>query len=228
MTLQTNPGGYASEMIADRFQVMSSVIGKTFFVSDVSLPDMVVRGTDGNILKFNSIEEAKFYILSFTSHEDQAITEQSKAWKRKVNMTNATARATKELKNARKAAAAADAQLDGANGMIPAKPAKKIAALRASAAPKKTEGKVIDLKPGKAAKPVASKPAKSGALPAREDGEGSGAYIRRLLRGGVTSTEAILEAVHAQFPGSKAKASDVSWNKGKMKKDGETLPNKAA
>lgn len=56
-------------------------------------------------------------------------------------------------------------------------------------------------------------------LPSRNEGEGSGAYIRRLLALGA-STEAILERIHAQFPGSKATASDVSYNKNKFKKDG--------
>lgn len=55
----------------------------------------------------------------------------------------------------------------------------------------------------------AKKAAKSGGSPK----VGSGAFIRELLAKD-WSTEDILEAVHKKFPGSKAKASDVSWNRG--------------
>jgi hypothetical protein len=54
-------------------------------------------------------------------------------------------------------------------------------------------------------------------LPDRDEGEGSGAYIRRLLGLGAAD-DAILERVHAQFPGSKATKSDVAYNKAKLKK----------
>jgi hypothetical protein len=228
MNLQINPDGYASELIADRFQIMSSLVGGTFYLVDLTLSssDLLVRDTKGDIIRFISIEEAKTYILSFTSHENQDTNTSSKAWKRNLNMKNATAKATRELNEARKAAKAADAQLDGETGMIPAKPAKKIAALRAAAGPAKTAGKVVDLKPAKAAaKPT---PGKVVNVPKVNPGEGSGAYIRRLLMAGITVNEVILEAVHTQFPDSKAKASDISWNKGKLKKDGVTLPTKAA
>jgi hypothetical protein len=218
--LQTNPGGYASELISDRFQIMSSVIGDTFYVCDLEATDMVFRGTDGLICRFNSIEEAKNFVLTFTSHADPATTDPStKEYRRKQMIVTATARAMKELNAARKAAKSADAQLDKKDtDMVPAKASKKITALRASAAPAKKAAadKVVNLKPGK------------NVLPRRTDGEGSGAYIRRLLVAGHLDTDAILEAVHAQFPGSKAKASDVAWNKGKLKKDGVTLPSKAA
>lgn len=60
-------------------------------------------------------------------------------------------------------------------------------------------------------------------LPDRDPGEGSGAYIRRLLGLGA-ETDAILERVHAQFPGSKATKSDVAYNRNKMKRDGEAAP----
>lgn len=50
-------------------------------------------------------------------------------------------------------------------------------------------------------------------------GEGSGAYIRRCLAAGFGDDE-ILASVHASFPGSKAKKSDISWNKGKLRKEG--------
>jgi hypothetical protein len=57
-------------------------------------------------------------------------------------------------------------------------------------------------------------------LPPRTPGEGSGAYIRRLLMAGHNDSNAILAAVHAQFEGSKAAQSDINWNKGKLKKEG--------
>jgi site-specific DNA-cytosine methylase len=55
--------------------------------------------------------------------------------------------------------------------------------------------------------------------PDKEVSEGSGAYMRRLLVAGFQTPE-ILEAVHRQFPGSKAGPSDVAYNKNKLKKDG--------
>lgn len=45
---------------------------------------------------------------------------------------------------------------------------------------------------------------------------GSGARIRELLSAG-RSTGEILETIHQEFPGSKATASDVSWNKRKLR-----------
>lgn len=56
-------------------------------------------------------------------------------------------------------------------------------------------------------------------LPDKDEGEGSGAYMRRLLAAGAAD-DAILERVHAQFPGSKATKSDVAYNKAKLRKDG--------
>jgi site-specific DNA-cytosine methylase len=46
---------------------------------------------------------------------------------------------------------------------------------------------------------------------------GSGAFIRGLLAEGRLSTAQILERVHAEFPGSKATAADVSWNKRELR-----------
>lgn len=52
---------------------------------------------------------------------------------------------------------------------------------------------------------------------------GSGARIRELIMKGVDS-EKILATIHKEFPGSKAKASDVSWNRGKLKAEGAKIP----
>jgi hypothetical protein len=221
---QTDRDGSVPEVILDRFQVMTSVVGQSYYVSDLTLSDMVVRGTDGLILRFNSVDEAKKFIFSFASHENAATTSSSKPakWRTKMAKTVATARATKELAEARKAAKAADAQLDGKDTkMVPAKAAKKITALRASAGPK-----VVPMTPkgGRPAKAATTAKAAGSELPKVLEGEGSGAYIRRLLKAGFVDTAAILKAVHAQFEGSKAKASDVSWNKGKLKKDEGWVP----
>ena len=78
-----------------------------------------------------------------------------------------------------------------------------------------------------AAKAAGPPPKTITGLPPRDPGEGSGAYIRRLLLLGA-APDAILERVHAQFPGSKATASDVAYNKGKLKKDGLWPANGAA
>ena len=61
-----------------------------------------------------------------------------------------------------------------------------------------------------------------------EAGEGSGAYMRRLMRSGHDDSAVILAAVHANFPGSKAGPSDVAWNRVKVRKeDGGAPPPKA-
>lgn len=53
-----------------------------------------------------------------------------------------------------------------------------------------------------------------------QDGEGSGAFIRRLWLTGLHTPDAILGFVHAGFAGSKAKRSDVYWNYKKLLTDG--------
>jgi len=54
----------------------------------------------------------------------------------------------------------------------------------------------------------------------------NGCYIRSLLmRGGKSATtESILELVKKHYPDSKAKASDVSWNRQKLRNAGKKLP----
>jgi len=225
MPAQINPGGYASELIADRFQVFSSNVGGTFYVVDLSLNDMVVR-REGNIIRFGSIEEARQFISTFTGLEASDTNMKSE---RKTDMTKVMTK--KALIAARKAADAADKTIGKGESMSETQVKGKISAMRAKASATPAPGKVVDLKPvvkpsikpAKATKPVA------GALPNKTDGEGSGAYIRRLLKAGFVDTNAILEAVHANFAGSKAKPSDVAWNKGKLKKDeGWVPPAKAA
>lgn len=66
---------------------------------------------------------------------------------------------------------------------------------------------------------VTAKPAAAeGKTPGRKPGVG--AYIRELLLEGKLDTTAILAKVATKFPESKAGPSDVSWNKGKLKRDG--------
>lgn len=52
---------------------------------------------------------------------------------------------------------------------------------------------------------------------------GSGVRIRELLMKGKDADE-ILSIIHKEFPGSKATKSDVSWNKGRLKREGAKLP----
>ena len=63
-----------------------------------------------------------------------------------------------------------------------------------------------------------SPPIAANAMATRQPDEGSGAFIRRLLKAGMDDA-AILAAVHSQFDGSKASKSDINWNKGKLKKE---------
>lgn len=50
-----------------------------------------------------------------------------------------------------------------------------------------------------------------------------GTYIRSMIMAGKT-TPVILEQVAKHYPDSSAKASDVSWNKGKLKAAGKKIP----
>jgi hypothetical protein len=229
---QINPDGYASPVIEDRFQIMSSLVGGTFFVVDLSLKDdMVVRGDKEDILRFDSEKDAEFFILSYATNEKPATTSSSKrATERNKTMAKkvATALAIKELTAARKSAKAMDTQI-GEKDMVPATAAKKIGALRAkvSAAPVKTAAPKVEAKvtAKTSAKVVPLKAKTNGtSLPNREDGEGSGAYIRRMLKAGYLDTPTLLAAVHAQFEGSKAGPSDISWNKNKLKGEGWVPP----
>lgn len=52
---------------------------------------------------------------------------------------------------------------------------------------------------------------------------GSGERIREMLVEGL-HPEKILEVIHKEFLGSKASKSDVSWNKGKLRKEGVAVP----
>lgn len=52
---------------------------------------------------------------------------------------------------------------------------------------------------------------------------GSGARIRELIMQKM-GTEEILKIIHKEFPGSKAKGSDVNWNKNWLRKNGQTVP----
>lgn len=78
-----------------------------------------------------------------------------------------------------------------------------------TAAPEKTTKKAVAVK----AAPAEAKT--SGRKP------GVGAYIRELLLEGKLDTAGILAKVASKFPESKAGPSDVSWNKGKLKRDGQ-------
>lgn len=60
-------------------------------------------------------------------------------------------------------------------------------------------------------------------LPLKNAGEGSGAYMRRMMVDGFTDPDTLLAAVLAQYPGSKATKSDVSFNKNKLKNDGVVI-----
>lgn len=50
------------------------------------------------------------------------------------------------------------------------------------------------------------------------DGEGSGKFIRRLLRAGADGKE-VLALVHSHYPDSKATMGDINWNRGRIRKE---------
>jgi hypothetical protein len=77
-------------------------------------------------------------------------------------------------------------------------------------------------KAAKAKKPVAKSKAASKANGKGKTPRGSGVRIRELLAKD-WETDKILSTIHKEFPGSKAKACDISWNRGfaaRMKKAG--------
>lgn len=80
-------------------------------------------------------------------------------------------------------------------------------------------GKVAVPAPTKTAVRPPTTPQLVDVIPGKQEGEGSGAYIRRMIRAGHNDTDALLAAVHANFPGSKAKASDINWNRNKIKQE---------
>ncbi len=61
-------------------------------------------------------------------------------------------------------------------------------------------------------------PARPSSPPPAEAGEGSGAYMRRLMTLGFSDTQVILDANRAAFPTSKATAADVAFNRSKLAK----------
>ena len=66
---------------------------------------------------------------------------------------------------------------------------------------------------------------RAGSLPPPPtQGEGSGAYMRRLMTSGWNDDQVILTAVHAHFAGSKATKSDVYYNRRKLTTDPKAAP----
>lgn len=65
ITLQVNDDGkLASDLIYDRFQIMESMIGDTFYIVDHKLPGLTVKDRAGDIRRFYAIEEAADFIAS--------------------------------------------------------------------------------------------------------------------------------------------------------------------
>lgn len=65
VTLQVNDDGkLASDLIYNRFQIMESVIGDTFYLVDHTLPDLIVKDRAGDMRRFYAIEEAADFIAS--------------------------------------------------------------------------------------------------------------------------------------------------------------------
>lgn len=52
---------------------------------------------------------------------------------------------------------------------------------------------------------------------------GSGERMRELIMKGVDA-DSIIKTIHKEFPGSKASKADVSWNKGRLRREGKEVP----
>ncbi len=71
MIQSTSDGRYASTLIADRYQVLASLVGGTYFVTDLQQePDLVVR-VGGKIRRFESQEEAEQWINQEIAMSDE-------------------------------------------------------------------------------------------------------------------------------------------------------------
>lgn len=57
-----------------------------------------------------------------------------------------------------------------------------------------------------------------------KEGVGSGAFMRWLLMTGEWTSAGILRLVHENYPASVATMSDVSYNRNRLKKDGQAIP----
>lgn len=64
MVVKQVSDGYAGEVIGERYQVMSSCIGATFYIADLVAEDILVRvdGRGSDTKKFTSIAEAEAFI----------------------------------------------------------------------------------------------------------------------------------------------------------------------
>lgn len=108
----------------------------------------------------------------------------------------------------------------------PKKPVTKVVDLRKPDEPSEHvvfEFAGLTIKPTVLPPPPPPKPVRPGRAPRATSAgprkPGSGARIREMLLEGKTPDE-ILKVIHAEFPGSRATRSDVSWNKGRLRRDG--------
>lgn len=69
-----------------------------------------------------------------------------------------------------------------------------------------------------------AKKAGGGKGPVQDPAKSSGAYIRELIREGGRTRQQIADTVLERFPDHRTTVSDVSWNRWKMRKDGEEVP----
>lgn len=73
--LQTNSNGYASAMLHNRWQILSSWVGGTFYIVDHTKPDLILRegGPASNTARFPSIEAAETYINAIANGDRPVI-----------------------------------------------------------------------------------------------------------------------------------------------------------
>lgn len=89
---------------------------------------------------------------------------------------------------------------------------------QAAAAERKGKGKGKAAKKGK----DKAKGGKAAKAPAAKKSQGIGAFCETLLKQ-KKSTEEIMKAVHAKFPGAKTSPASIAWYRTKMREEG-TLP----
>ena len=196
---QINDCGYAGPVIADRFQVMASVIGNDYYICDHERHDLLLRegGPASNVKRFTTIEEAEEFIrFTFAAVDSTAATSSAK----EIDMAKLTS-----LKAARKAAAEADAAIS-----------PKTPRIATAAPPKASRGNAEALKKAREARgPSAASRFRELILDATT--------LKGVKTSKLTDAE-IFAKVAAEFGLDEKKASYVAWYRKDLAKKGGDVP----
>lgn len=222
MVLQTNMELYAGPLLMNRFQVMKSFLGDSYYIADHLRADYLLRveGPGSDTKRFPSIADAEAFIKkTFTNHTEQAIDTPSTqiiGSKPEVGATAMPRPVTRKNAEAIKAATEADAKIDR-----PKKGAKATAAPATPPAPAKAAA------PKKGAKITAAAPvmvseARRGRSATTEGTLAS--FIRDLILGGKTPDAVIIERAKAAYPEKNVPKNAVDYYRNYLIKNNVDVP----